>query len=119
MARASLKQIIDIYKKKGTNVSATCEALNISRKTFYDWKKTKPKLKEAIDEVDESMLDFAESKLMKKIHDDDTVCIIFYLKTKGRNRGYIERVENQVETSPFMELMKAASRVDDDDENDD
>ena len=101
-----------MYRKKGTNVSLTCAALGVARKTFYDWKKTKPKLVEALNEVDESLLDFAESKLMKKIDEDDTTCILFYLRTKGKDRGYVERVENDLSVTPFFELMQRASLVD-------
>ena len=38
-------------------------------------------------------LDFAETMLMKHIREGDTTSLIFYLKTKGRERGYVERVE--------------------------
>jgi hypothetical protein len=45
----------------------------------------------------ELLLDLAESKLAENIKDNDNTAIIFYLKTKGKKRGYIER--NEVEHS--------------------
>jgi len=107
------KLIAETYGKKGCNVSQTCTALNISRKTFYEWKEKRPKLAELLDEKDEQLLDFAESKLISHINDGDTNCLIFYLKTKGKKRGYIEKTESDINLNQFEELMKS---VEDDDE---
>ena len=107
MKRPTFKTIAQIYEKKAANVSATCKALNISRTQFYKWKNRYPKLTEMLNEVDESLLDFAESKLMEKVQDGDITALIFFLKTKGKKRGYVEQVENNVSINPFEELMKA------------
>ena len=107
MKRPSVKTIAKTYEKKGANVSATCSALNVSRTTFYKWKNKYPKLEALLDEVDESLLDFAESKLVQNIQDGDVTSLIFFLKTKGKKRGYVEQIDNKVTISPFEELMKA------------
>ncbi len=52
-----------------------------------------PSVKEAAQDAHERMLDFAEGKLYEKIKGGDNACIIFYLKTQGKARGYIERQE--------------------------
>jgi hypothetical protein len=41
----------------------------------------------------ERFLDFLESKLVEQINGGNTTSIIFALKTKGKNRGYVERQE--------------------------
>ena len=41
-------------------------------------------------------LDFAESQLYKQIADNSTAATIFYLKTKGKHRGYIEKTEHDI-----------------------
>ena len=38
-------------------------------------------------------IDFAESQLHKQIRDGNSTATIFFLKTKGKKRGYVERQE--------------------------
>ena len=52
-----------------------------------------PSVKDAVQEAKESMLDFTEGKLFEKISKGDTTCIIFFLKTQGKGKGYVERQE--------------------------
>ena len=49
------------------------------------------------------MIDLAESKLMENIEDNDNTSIIFFLKTKGKKRGYIEKQEVEVQ-KPFDDV---------------
>ena len=100
-------RIISVYEKKGANISATCAALNIDRNTFISWREKYPKLKQGLSDVDESLIDFSESKLMEQINDGNLTAIIFHLKTKGKNRGYVERQEQDLTVNPFEELMKS------------
>lgn len=109
----SVEKIAEVYKKKGCNITATCAALNISRRTFYNKKEKSKTLQELLSEADESMLDFAESKLIEHINNNDITSLIFFLKTKGKKRGYIERTEHDVNANPFLELMESCS-VDED-----
>nr|DAI47252.1 MAG TPA: Sf6 terminase small subunit gp1, octamer, DNA-binding, CAPS buffer.65A [Caudoviricetes sp.] len=103
----TIEKIAEVYKKKGCNITATCAALNISRRTFYQKKEKSKSLQDLLAEADESMLDFAESKLIEHINNNDTTCLIFFLKTKGKKRGYVERTEHDVNANPFQELMES------------
>lgn len=105
--KISNKLIVSTYEKKGCNVSATCVALGIERRTFYNWRQKYPALDEKLKEAEESIIDFTESKLVEKVNDGDITAIIFMLKTRGKRRGYVETVENKVQISPFEELMKS------------
>ncbi len=113
MPRFNKKKFLQVYREKGCNISATCDAVNISRTAFYKAKKEHPSFAEGIDEVNESLIDYAESMLMSNIKDGKETSIIFYLKTKGKERGYVERVEQEVTVNPFLELMKKASVTED------
>jgi len=98
MSRASKmnnrkKEMLDLYVKKACNVSAVCSALGVTRKTFYDYVNSDPKFAELVEDAKESLIDNAESILQKKILNEDVTSLIFFLKTKGKNRGYTERTE--------------------------
>lgn len=87
------KATLAIYEKSMGNISYTCRQMHISRETFYRWCRKDEKFAQAVNEVPETNLDFAESALMKNIREGKEASIFFYLKTKGKNRGYIERQE--------------------------
>ena len=48
--------------------------------------------------LDNVSLDYAESKLLENIRANKETSIIFYLKTKGKKRGYSERSELDITT---------------------
>ena len=50
-----------------------------------------PKLQAVVTEITETQLDLAENGLVTAVRDHNLTAIIFYLKCKGKRRGYIER----------------------------
>lgn len=74
-------------------VTQSCSAVGISRQTHYNWLKDDKDYKKAVDELENVALDYAEGKLHSQITKENPTAIIFYLKTKGKKRGYIERQE--------------------------
>jgi|TARA_R110000772_G_scaffold67961_1_gene150529 hypothetical protein len=84
---------IEVFSKKAANIGATCRAIGISRQTFYNWKNDDQDFAEKIFNAQEDLLDNAESKLQEHINNDDKICTMFFLKTKGKSRGYSERQE--------------------------
>ena len=105
--KVSNAEILIAYEKKGANISATCASLGIDRQTFYNRRKANEKLDESLRAIEEGLVDFAESKLIQAIGESNLTAIIFYLKTKGKNRGYVEKVENEISINPFEDLMKS------------
>jgi len=74
-------------------VTAAAKMAGMDRDVHYKWMRQDPKYKEAVQNLEGTALDFAEQKLLKQIEGGDTTAIIFYLKTKGKARGYVERQE--------------------------
>jgi hypothetical protein len=91
----------DILKKGMTEalektlgiVSSACKMVGISRQTHYRWMEEDAEYKKQCMDIDNMTLDFAESQLHKQIAEGNTSATIFFLKTKGKKRGYIERIE--------------------------
>jgi hypothetical protein len=86
-------------------VSTAAKKANVDRSMHYDWLKSDPEYKAAVESIQESVIDFAESHLYKLVKEGNPAATIFYLKTKGKKRGYIERQEIEVtERSPLSWL---------------
>ena len=87
------KVFVEKMKKTLGNITASSEAAGINRCTYYEWYEKDADFRAAIDAISESCIDFAESSLMQQIKDGNPTSTIFYLKTKGKKRGYIETQE--------------------------
>ena len=87
------KAMIQALEKSLGVVTTACKSVDINRSTHYDWLKTDKEYKKQVEDIENIALDFAESQLHKQIKEGNTSATIFYLKTKGKNRGYVERQE--------------------------
>jgi hypothetical protein len=74
-------------------VTGACKKCGIARQTHYRWMEEDPDYKLAVDEISDICIDFVESQLHRQIRDGNTIATIFYLKTKGKRRGYVEKTE--------------------------
>lgn len=121
-------------------VTTACKSIGLPRSTYYTWLKEDIDFRFAVDEIQEVAIDFVESKLIEKIRgiqmlgksngngddeDEDPTytlppsdtAIIFYLKTKGRKRGYQERTllgsdsENPITQSPIVNVYNIAPPI--------
>jgi len=79
------------FKEKAGNISKACDAVNIGRRTYYNWLESDPDFAQVVEDVNEGLIDWSEDALKLRIQAGDTTAVIFHLKTKGKSRGYIER----------------------------
>jgi hypothetical protein len=102
--------MIQALEKTMGNVTEACTMVGINRTTHYDWYNDDPDYRAAVDSVGDIALDFVEGKLfelingpMREVLTEEGIqqlkdaptpsAVIFYLKTRGKKRGYIERQE--------------------------
>jgi hypothetical protein len=69
-------------------VSLTLDMTKISRLEFNEWM-TEVFFYEKVKDIDLKTLDIVEKQLLDEINKGNMNAIQFYLKTKGRNRGYV------------------------------
>lgn len=86
-------QMIEALQKSLGIVTSACKITGLSRTAHYEWLKDDPEYKAKVEDIQDIVLDLSESQLYKKVNAGDTIAILFHLKTKGKKRGYIEKVE--------------------------
>lgn len=122
---AKKKTFIETLKKNMGNVSATCEAIakstgsTFSRTTYYKWYNNDKEFREAVDAIGEYMIDLAENALYSKIKRGNLTATIFYLKTKGKGRGYVEKLQVEKPKDPVFQLVDARGTTPKDEDEDD
>lgn len=103
--KAKERMLLALVKSLGI-VTTACRMAKVGKSTHYDWKNDDPEYKRLVEEIDDIAIDFAESKLHKRIEDGDTTAIIFYLKTKAKKRGYGDQmsVDLNVHKMPKVQI---------------
>ena len=97
------EKFIEVLFENHGHISEACEKMNICRKTFYNWKNSDSEFAADVQLVEDSLIDYAKSKLMENITKNDTTSIIFFLKTKGKDQGFTEKQEIKL-TKPIDEI---------------
>jgi hypothetical protein len=87
------KQLIEALEKSLGIVTAACKEVGISRNTFYTYYNEDEEFRKAVDDINEITIDFAETQLLKKIKEGSERSILFYMKYKGRKRGYTDSLD--------------------------
>ena len=84
------EKFIKAFADSDCNVAECCRRIKIGRRTFYNWKKKDDEFAQSCEDIEEGLIDNAESKLQELINDKNQAAIFFFLKTKGKKRGYDE-----------------------------
>lgn len=90
------KEFLLAYEKNGGFTHSAAKTIGVPFVTAHYWMNHDPEFKAQCEEVKQLVLDRVEQELIWRstnMRERDT-SLIFFLKTKGKERGYIERVEN-------------------------
>jgi len=97
-------QFLIAFEGSAGNITHACKAAGICRQTYYRWIDESDSFKKEVDDIKESTIDFAESILLGEIKNKNITATIFFLKTIGRNRGYIERQEMDIDGNMNLQV---------------
>lgn len=85
------EKFLQALQKYNGLISYACDDVCVSVSFYYALMKRDPEFKRRVLEIQERQIDRVERKFLEKCEAGDIYCLLFYMKTKGQRRGYIER----------------------------
>ena len=110
------EQVGEAILKAGGIIKIAAESLKCDRVTVYEYTKRYPALMDVVHAAREATIDTVESQLIKACKNGNVNAIIFFLKTQGKSRGYVERSELDMNPNgePIRFTFKINERAPDD-----
>lgn len=95
-------------------VTPACKEVGISRQTYHRWYSDDPEFKKKVDDINEVQADFVENQLFKKIKEGSERSILFYMRYKGKNRGYTDSIDITSDGKSITEIKLIEIKKDSD-----
>ena len=105
------KTVTEALKKTNANISLAAKSLGVARSSLYDFVNKHDDLKQLITDERESLVDIAESALKSSVIKQEAWAVCFTLKTIGKHRGYVERVEQTGANGGAIQIQATDYRV--------
>jgi hypothetical protein len=75
------------------NISSVAKRFGVSRSAVQKMVAARPTLQSVLQDAREGLKDDAESALVAAVRGGEAWAVCFFLKTQGKDRGYVERSE--------------------------
>ena len=106
-------QLVEICKRSNGIMVAVAQMLGVGWHTAEKYVKACPEAMEAFQGARETVKDVAESALIRMVNDPKHPrhfdAVVFLLKTLGKERGFTERIENEIsgdiKPPPILNIM--------------
>jgi len=92
------------YRNSLLNFSESAQKVGKHRSTIYNWLDKFDTYKKEFEDVKEALFDEIEALILKKALSGDRVMLIFFLKTKMKDRGYTESHTLRPEDVPPLKI---------------
>jgi len=93
------EQVVTACKKAKGLITVAARHLECDPSTIRNYKKRYASVRIAIDEEREGVLDLAEARLYQAIDRGEPWAISLILKTVGKDRGYVESIDQNIKGS--------------------
>jgi len=87
------EKLLEALERNLGIVTPTCKEVGISRDRFYTYYNEDDRFKKAVDDIQNIQLDFVENQLFRKIKEGSEKSILFYMRFRGKKRGYNDSVD--------------------------
>ncbi len=106
----SLKTVADALRATGGLKAEAARKLMCHPTTISHYIKRHPELEKVCQEAAEATLDLAEAQLIENIRQGKEPSIFFYLKCKGKSRGFVEK-DQAVTLEAMISVMEKMASV--------
>jgi hypothetical protein len=103
-AKNKEKLLIALEKTLGV-ITMACKETGISRQSYHKWYNEDEEFRRRVDEIEDIQTDFVENQLFKKIKEGSERSILFYMKYKGKKRGYNDSIDITTGGKPFEPIQ--------------
>lgn len=93
MTKYSADQMIEAIREAEGNLSRAARIVGCARSTVHRYVNNYTTVEDAYHEANEQIIDIAEDQLIRLVKKGSFPAIKFFLSTKGKSRGYVERQE--------------------------
>ncbi len=94
------------FEESGGNISSACAVAEVSREAWRSWKREDEDFKNKVIEIQEKITDYVEGKLLGHIKKNSLDATMFYLKTKGKDRGYYTYATQKVQLEAKVQIVE-------------
>lgn len=102
----------EVLKRTMGNISQACKILNVSRETYYEWKRKDPAFAHSC-EVDTKQVtdDFVMSEFFKLVKNGNAKAILFYMERRIEGFGNKLSITEKVAESSSLSFGEKRDRV--------
>ena len=88
------RKFLKEFKKHQGEWKASADCAGVSVTTIKYWMRVDEDFKDRVFDIDQSFVDEVEQTLFKQIRKGNINAIIFYMRCKAKDRGYVEKFDD-------------------------